>query len=70
MAILPLVALVNKGPDVKSFAVLEGLILVPLIAVLLGYLASKSGMSPFFQRSVPTVIGIMLITAYGRFLNS
>jgi hypothetical protein len=53
------------GDQAKAFAVLEGLIAVPMVAVLVGYLASFAPVEPWVQRAVGISAAILLIVPYG-----
>lgn len=70
MAILPLVSLVNKGESAKSFAIIEALVLVPFIAILVGYLLGSTGLSPEIRMAVAFMVGIPLAGLYARFASS
>jgi len=70
MAIFPLVSLVVKGPSAKSLAVIEGLILVPLIGVLVALVLARTGLPFEIRMAINSVIGIPLVGIYARFASS
>jgi hypothetical protein len=65
----PLVALSNSC-DVKSLAVIEGLIIVPLSAFLLHYLLGLTSLQPTLKSMLVMGFGIVLVGFYARFASS
>jgi uncharacterized protein YqgC (DUF456 family) len=70
MGLFPLVALVCKRDSVKSLAVIEGLIVVPMIALLVGYLFARTDFSLAIRMSFSFLAGFPLVVVYARFANS
>ena len=70
MRILPLVALINKGETAKSLAIIEGLILVPMIAALMGYLLAQTGLSRELSMSISFLLGFPFLVLYARYASS
>lgn len=54
MAVCPLIALVNKGKSVIFCAIIEALVLVPLTAVISGFLLAQTGLS----QEISLIIGV------------
>lgn len=61
----PLVASVVPSRTVKEFAVIEALILVPLVGALLGYGMSLTDLDAWLQRAITGVAIVAMIGAYG-----
>jgi uncharacterized protein YqgC (DUF456 family) len=70
MGLFPLVALVSKRDSVKSLAVIEGLIMVPVIAALVGYLFAQTDFSLAIRMSFSFLVGFPLVVVYARFASS
>jgi hypothetical protein len=68
MRIFPLTARFTSPQD-KSFVVIEGFILVPLIGVLVSAACRRVGLSDFISSSSAMFVSILLIGQYGNYLN-
>jgi len=65
----PLVALIG-GSEVKSLAIIECLIVAPLVAFLMHYVLGLTDL-PFAWRSgITAFVGIILVGGYARFATS
>lgn len=70
MAVLPLISLLNKGKSVRSYAIIEALILVPLVVIFSAYLFGQTDLSQEIRMSITGLICIPMIGLYGRFVNA
>lgn len=70
MRFLPLVALISKSESAKSFAIIEGLILVPLVAILMGYLLAQTDLSRQLGMSISFLLSFPFVVLYARYASS
>jgi len=70
MTIFPLISMVEKSPASKSLAVIEGLILVPLVAVLLSFVLAKTPIPFGIRMAIVFLVSIPLTGAYARYASS
>lgn len=70
MRLLPLVSLVNKSEAAKSYAILEGLLFIPLFAFLAAFCLSKTDITFDVRMAIVSFLGIVLVGTYARFASS
>lgn len=65
----PLVAAVVPSKSIKEFALIEALILVPLVGALLGYGMSLTDLDAWLQRAITGAAIVAMIGTYGAYLR-
>jgi hypothetical protein len=73
MAVFPLISNVNKGPDAKSLAIVEALVLIPTLGVVLGYgagiLSNQYKFDPWVGRAAVYLVVLLLAKPYVGFIS-
>lgn len=70
MAVLPFVSLISKGAASKSLAVVEGLVVVPLVGAALAYGLARAGLSFELGMAAAMIAAMLLVSLYARYATA